>query len=125
MVTILVIEDEAPIRENLQRFLRFEGYAVETAENGAIGLDTLQTTLPDLILCDVMMPVMTGFELLVEVKKNPALATIPFVFLTASAEKDCVEKGLAMGANAYVTKPFELGQVLRLVKEWLNATPER
>ena len=120
MATVLVIEDEAPIRENLERFLALEGYAVESAENGARGMERIRTRRPDLILCDVMMPVKTGFEVLAELRGDPLLARIPFVFLTASAEKDDISKGLDLGAADYVTKPFNLTELAALVRRRLK-----
>lgn len=120
MATVLVIEDETPIRENLGRFLAFEGYSVQSAENGARGMECIRDRRPDLILCDVMMPVMTGFEVLAELRKDPLLAGIPFVFLTASAEKDDISKGLGLGAADYVTKPFNLTELAELVRRRLK-----
>lgn len=120
MATVLVIEDEAPIRENLERFLALEGYAVESAENGARGMECIRARRPDLILCDVMMPVKTGFEVLAELRGDPLLARIPFVFLTASAEKDDISKGLDLGAADYVTKPFNLTELAALVRRRLK-----
>lgn len=119
MATVLVIEDETPIRENLERFLALEGHEVGSAENGARGIESIRARQPDLILCDVMMPVMTGFEVLAELRKDPALAAIPFVFLTASAEKDSISKGLDLGAADYVTKPFNLVELADLVRRRL------
>lgn len=120
MATVLVIEDEAPIRENLERFLALEGYAVESAENGARGMERIRTRRPDLILCDVMMPVKTGFEVLAELRGDPLLARIPFVFITASAEKEDISKGLDLGAADYVTKPFNLTELAALVRRRLK-----
>ena len=120
MATVLVIEDEAPIRENLERFLALEGYAVESAENGARGMERIRTRRPDLILCDVMMPVKTGFEVLAELRRDPLLARIPFVFITASAEKEDISKGLDLGAADYVTKPFNLSELAALVRRRLK-----
>lgn len=120
MATVLVIEDEAPIRENLERFLALEGYAVESAENGARGMERIRTRRPDLILCDVMMPVKTGFEVLAELRGDPLLARIPFVFITASAEKEDISKGLDLGAADYVTKPFKLTELAALVRRRLK-----
>ena len=120
MATVLVIEDEAPIRENLERVLALEGYAVESAENGARGMERIRTRRPDLILCDVMMPVKTGFEVLAELRGDPLLARIPFVFITASAEKEDISKGLDLGAADYVTKPFNLTELAALVRRRLK-----
>jgi CheY-like chemotaxis protein len=123
MATVLVIEDEAPIRENLERFLALEGHVVDSAENGERGMERIRARRPDLILCDVMMPLMTGFEVLAELRRDPALAAIPFVFLTASAEKDNISKGLDLGAADYVTKPFNLLELGALVRRRLAENP--
>lgn len=120
MATVLVIEDETPIRENLERFLAFEGYTVESAGDGRRGMERVRDKRPDLILCDVMMPVMTGFEVLAELRRDPLLARIPFVFLTASAEKDDISRGLGLGAADYVTKPFNLTELAELVRRRLK-----
>lgn len=119
MAKILVIEDETPIRENLQRFLRFEGHEVVCAENGAVGLGKALGESPDLILCDVMMPELTGFDVLAALSANPEWRRVPFIFLTASAEKDSTERGMAMGAHAYVTKPFDLLDLAAKMRAWL------
>lgn len=121
MPKVLVIEDEAPIRENLQRFLRFEGYEVVAAENGAHGLELARSALPDLILCDVMMPELTGFQVLDALLRDSDWRRVPFVFLTASAEKDSIERGVEMGALAYVTKPFDLIELAGKLRQWLDA----
>lgn len=113
--TVLVIEDEAPIRANLLRFLRLEGYATLEAENGRIGVERLRDAHPDLILCDVMMPEMDGFAVLASVRANPATAGIPFVLLTASADIDALERGRSLGVDEYVTKPFVLPELAALV----------
>lgn len=123
MATVLVIEDEQGIRENLERFLQLEGHAVFSAANGRAGLEHIRDHPPDLILCDVMMPEMTGFELLGELRKEPGLARIPFVFITASAEKDDISRGLDLGAADYVTKPFNLVTLADLVRRRLSEAP--
>lgn len=121
MPRVLVIEDEAPIRENLQRFLRFEGYEVTAAENGARGLELARSIAPDLILCDVMMPEMTGFQVLSALAADVEWRRVPFIFLTASAEKDSIERGIEMGALAYVTKPFDLIDLAGKLRQWLGS----
>lgn len=108
MAKVLVIEDEAPIRENLMRFLRLEGHEVLTAENGRIGLDMARAHRPELILCDVMMPEMNGVAVLDAIRSDAELAEVCFIFLTASADAEDVQRGLNRGANEYVTKPFNL-----------------
>ncbi len=116
MPTVLVIEDEAPIRENLVRMLQFEGFTVAAAENGAVGLALARERSPDLILCDVMMPVMNGFEVLHALRADAALAAIPFIYLTASADKENVARGIELGAADYVTKPFNLRELVDLIR---------
>ena len=120
MASILIIEDEPPIRDNLCRFLRLEGHAVFAAENGRRGLELLRDSLPDLIICDVMMPELDGFGLLKILRADPRTAAVPFVFLTASAEKESLEHGQELGANEYVTKPFNLLQLAALIRRRLG-----
>jgi CheY-like chemotaxis protein len=120
MASILIIEDEAPIRDNLRRLVQLEGYDVLEAENGQRGLDLIRTTLPDLILCDVMMPELDGFSLLKILRTDPRTAAVPFVFLTASAEKEDLEHGRALGADEYVTKPFNLLDLAALIRRRLG-----
>lgn len=120
MASILIIEDEAPIRDNLRRFLQLEGYKVFEAENGQRGLDQIRTALPDLIVCDVMMPELDGFSLLKILRADPRTAAVPFVLLTASAEKESLEHGRELGADEYVTKPFNLPQLAALIRRRLG-----
>jgi CheY-like chemotaxis protein len=120
MATILIIEDEAAIRDNLRRFLCLEGHVVREAENGRRGLDLIRASLPDLVLCDVMMPELDGFELLTRLRADPATAAVPFVFLTASAEKEQLQHGRELGADEYVTKPFNLQQLAALIRRRLG-----
>lgn len=118
--TILVIEDEAPIRDNLRRFLALEGYTVAAEANGALGLARALAAPPDLILCDVMMPEKNGFEVLAELRRTPALVQVPFIFLTASADRESVARGIALGAADYVTKPFDLTALAALIRRRLG-----
>lgn len=120
MAVVLVIEDEAPIRDNLRRFLRLEGYAVIEAENGRAGLERALAERPDLILCDVMMPELDGFAVLRRLREEPATKSIPFFFLTASAEKDDNRLGRELGADEYVTKPFVLAELAALLRRRLG-----
>ena len=120
MACILVIDDEAPIRENLVRFLVLEGHQVMQAADGRLGLDAIRTHKPDFILCDVMMPHMDGFEVLAATHADPALRGIPFVFLSASAEPEKLEAALKQGATGYVTKPFNLASLRQLLATQLS-----
>jgi DNA-binding response OmpR family regulator len=121
---ILIIEDEDAIRANLRRFLQMEGHEVVEAADGRAGVEAARERLPDLIICDLMMPELDGFEVLKEVRADPATRRTAFCFLTASAEKDTRHTGLAQGADAYVTKPFELEE-MRAVIARLLASPSR
>lgn len=119
MRKILVIEDNREIRENISELLELEGYSVIEAENGKTGLQLVYEMLPDLILCDIMMPVMNGHEVLEELKQKTYTASIPFIFLTANVEKKEVSAGLEQGAKSYIPKPFETDKLLQEIRRWL------
>nr|WP_295772179.1 response regulator [Rhodoferax sp.] len=123
MARILVIDDEAPIRENLVRFLVLEGHQVLQAADGRLGLEAIRNHKPDFILCDVMMPHLDGFEVLAATHADPALRGIPFVFLSASAEPEKLEAALQQGATGYVTKPFNLANLRQLLATQLTQLP--
>lgn len=115
MTTILVIEDEAPIRDEVIDWLRFEGFRVIYAGNGRIGLELARQNKPDLILCDIAMPEMNGHEVLVEIRSNPDLTHLPFIFLTADADRHAIRKGMNLGADDYLTKPFTHAELLNAI----------
>jgi len=115
MTTILVIEDETPIRENLVALLDAEGYEVISAANGRIGVEMARQRLPDLILCDVLMPELDGHGVYQELHQDPVTALIPFIFLTARATPADLRAGMALGADDYLTKPFTRDDLLRSV----------
>ena len=116
MTTILIIEDDYRLRKNLTELLREEGYETEAAENGAIGLGKAKNIIPDLIISDVLMPEMDGFEVLEELLKDQETADIPFIFLTAKVEKENLRKGMNLGADDYLFKPFGIDELLDAVK---------
>lgn len=120
MSKIIVIEDETHIREEVKDWLQFEGYEVRGAANGQDGLEAIGDDPPDLIICDIAMPVMDGHEVLIEVRSNPQLTMIPFIFLTAAADRDSVRKGMNLGADDYLTKPFTHTEVLNAVQSRLG-----
>jgi CheY-like chemotaxis protein/CRP-like cAMP-binding protein len=120
MKKILVIEDMADVRENLQELLEISGYQVATASDGAEGVDKALEERPDLILCDVMMPRLDGFTVLNILSKRPETADIPFVFLTAKTEKEDFRKGMDLGADDYLTKPFSVEELLNVVETRLK-----
>lgn len=120
MTKVIVIEDEADIRAEVMDWLTFEGYQVIGAENGRVGLEAIYRDRPDLIICDIAMPEVDGHEVLIEVRSNPDLAHIPFVFLTAAADRESFRKGMNMGADDYLTKPFTHAEVLKAVRARLD-----
>lgn len=120
MKTILIIEDNEDIRENIVEILGLNSYSIISADNGRKGLDMAIHQLPDVIICDLMMPELNGYEVLEGLKKNDATSGIPFIFLTASVERVAVETGLSMGAQAYLRKPFESEDLLRAVASALG-----
>lgn len=120
MKTILLIEDNADIRENTAEILELAGYRVLTAENGKLGIALALTDRPDLIICDIMMPVLDGYGVLHIVNKNPDLNGIPFIFLTAKSERIDFRKGMELGADDYLTKPFDDTELLSAVEGRIN-----
>ena len=112
MEKILVIEDEPGVRENLAEILQLAQYEVVVAVDGMEGIELARQHRPDLIICDVMMPRMDGFEVLKTLQANPELATIPLIFLTAMADLENLREGMDLGADDYLTKPFELDELL-------------
>jgi DNA-binding response OmpR family regulator len=113
--TILVIEDEEPIRELIKDILTLEGFDVITASNGKDGLESAIFTLPNLILCDVTMPEFNGYEVLAELQKTFFTQTIPFIFLTARTSTENIRAGMNLGADDYLTKPFDENELLNAI----------
>jgi CRP-like cAMP-binding protein len=120
MKQILLIEDNQDVRENIAEILELAGYQVRTAENGKLGVEAAQAQAPDLIVCDIMMPVLDGYGVLHMLAKQPATASVPFIFLTAKAERSDMRKGMEMGADDYITKPFEEIELLNAVESRLK-----
>ena len=119
MQTVLVIEDEAPLRANIARILSAEGYRVVAAADGDEGVRRVLEERPDLVICDILMPRLDGFGVLAALRSRPETAALPFIFLTASADKDDLARGLKSGANEYVTKPFKIAGLLAAVRRLL------
>ncbi len=122
MKHLLLIEDNNEIRENTAEILELAGYKVRTAENGKIGVELALQEKPDLIICDIMMPVLDGYGVLHLLNKNPDLTGIPFIFLTAKAERSDFRRGMEMGADDYITKPFSDIELLNAVESRLKKT---
>jgi diguanylate cyclase len=115
MRKILVIEDERASRKLLLKLLQVEGFEAIEAENGSIGLQLAKTQCPDLILCDIMMPEMDGYEVLSRLQQEPATAMIPVICLTAQNERADLRRGMELGANDYLTKPFTTAELLSAI----------
>lgn len=120
MKKILLIEDNKEMRENTAEILELASYNVITAINGKIGVETAIKEIPDLIICDIMMPELDGYGVLYLLSKNIRTAGIPFIFLTAKAEKSDLRKGMSMGADDYLTKPFEEMELLNAIETRLK-----
>lgn len=120
MKTILIIEDNNDIRESTAEILELTGYKVLQASNGKTGIDLATQHQPDLILCDIMMPELDGYGVLYTLNKHVDTAAIPFIFLTAKAERVDFRKGMEMGADDYLTKPFDDIELLNAVEGRLN-----
>ena len=115
MTKILVIEDDVTVKENVIDILQEESFQALDASNGLIGVKLAQEHQPDLILCDVRMPSMDGYEVLKRLKKNRATASIPFIFITSKTSRQSLRKGMDLGADDYLTKPFTPKELLRAI----------
>ena len=115
MKTILVIEDEPAMRNNLRDILELENFRCLTAVNGREGVDVARREVPDLILCDVMMPELDGYGALTALREDPATARIPFIFLTAKGERSDVRAGMNLGADDYLVKPTHVDDLLEAI----------
>lgn len=120
MKKILLIEDNPEVRENTAEILSLANYEVHTAENGKVGVEMATREKPDLIICDIMMPELDGYGVLHILSKKPETASIPFIFLTAKTEKADIRKGMTLGADDYLTKPFDDTDLLNAVEARLN-----
>lgn len=112
MKKVLIIEDNEDVRENTADILELAGYSIATAENGKIGVKKAKELLPDVIVCDIMMPELDGYEVLQALTKTAKTASIPFIFLTAKIDKIDMRKGMNLGADDYLTKPFTENELL-------------
>lgn len=117
---ILLIEDGDSLRESIVEILTFEGMVVITAENGQVGIDKAKEHLPDLILCDITMPLKDGYEVLDELSHDIDLKDIPFIFLTAKVTTENVRGGMILGADDYITKPFKSDLLVSSIKSRLK-----
>lgn len=118
--TVLIIEDNEDIRESTAEILKLADYQVYTAENGKKGLELAQNHQPDIILCDIMMPELDGYGVLYMLNKNEQTASIPFIFITAKTERVDMRRGMEMGADDYLTKPFGDMELLNAIETRLQ-----
>ena len=124
MGKILVIEDEEALRHTILDLLEMENHQAVAAENGLSGLSLTRKEQPDLVICDVMMPELDGYDVLKSLRADVATAKLPFLLLSAKATKADLGYGLSLGATAYLTKPFTLTELLEVINSCLayNAT---
>lgn len=120
MKKILVIEDDANIRESLIELLEMKSFNLLSADNGTEGLKIAQAQLPDLILCDVMMPGMNGYEVVEAIRKDSRFINLPFIFLSAKAMDSDIKHAKSLGANSYLTKPFRAQELFSVVDDLLK-----
>jgi two-component system, sensor histidine kinase and response regulator len=120
MKKILVVEDAQALRRDIVEMLSYEGYDVQGAENGLVGVQRARDYQPNLIICDIMMPLMDGFGVLDELRKDRSTAKIPFIFLTARTERNDMRQGMELGANDYLTKPFTANELIKTVQARLS-----
>lgn len=124
MQIILVIEDERAIRSNLVKILTHSGFQVLAAENGSIGIDLAKTHLPDLIICDILMPEVDGYEVLTALRHCPETVSIPFIFLSAKVDRSDIRQGMNLGADDYLTKPFTAREMIETIHSRLSKKAE-
>jgi signal transduction histidine kinase len=127
MSRVLVVEDEDAVRANLVELLEAEGFGVLQAGNGLTGLTLAQEHRPDVILCDIMMPDLDGYEVLASLRQEPSTASLPFIFLTAKADRSDMRQGMNLGADDYLVKPFTRAELLSAITTRLarDATTRR
>ncbi len=117
---VLIIEDNDDIREGTTEMLDLAGYETINAKNGKIGVELAVKNIPDIILCDIMMPELDGYGVLYLLQKNPKTVNIPFIFMTAKAERADMRKGMEMGADDYLTKPFDDVELFNAIESRLK-----
>jgi DNA-binding response OmpR family regulator len=119
---VLIVEDTLAIREEIFDILMMEGYEVFQAENGRVGFEIALKKKPDLIISDILMPEMNGFEMFDKLQKNDETKNIPLIFLSAKGEQQDISAGMKLGAENYLTKPINVTDLLHVIKNKFNDT---
>lgn len=122
-VKILIIDDDDLLRGNIQDLLELEGHTVCSAADGRQGIQAMSVFCPDLVLCDIMMRDLDGYEVLRTLRADARLASTPLIFLTARAEKSDIQAGIQQGASAYITKPFTRNQLIGAIETVTGSGP--
>lgn len=122
--SILLVDDDPAIRKILSLSLEMEGFVIYQASNGEEALEAIDSTIPDLVILDVMMPKMNGFEVLKNVRASPKTEDLPVVMLTARSSQEDVWEGWREGVDYYMTKPFDIEELLRFVERILTEPSE-
>ena len=122
MIKVLVIEDDRLTRDIILNLLLVREISAIAAADGRAGLKLAQEVIPDLILCDVRMPELSGYDVLAALRQDSTTATIPLIFLTAETNQDAIERGQQLGANGYLNKPFTSAELLSAIAPYLSKT---
>ena len=120
MTKVLVIEDERYLLEDITELLQYTDFEVQSASSGKEGLTLVRDYAPDLIICDIMMPDIDGYEVLEQIRSSPDTANTPFIFLTAKADRELMRQGMELGADDYLTKPFTSAELLSAINTRLR-----
>ncbi|HAA30290.1 MAG TPA: response regulator [Cyanobacteria bacterium UBA8553] len=120
MTKVLVIENEEILRESVLNILKMRGFSAVGAENGRRGLQLAREFVPDLILCDVKMPEMDGYEVLTALRQDPITTTLSFIFITGETIENVIRQGQMLGANGYLKKPFSTAQLIEAINQGLG-----
>ena len=122
MKKILIIEDEKPLRDEIAGWLIFEGFQAIVADDGIVGLDLIKTDQPDLILCDIMMPGLDGYSLIAKLRESPVGYNTPVILMSALSERKNIRKGMSLGADDYLTKPFTRSELFQAIHARLKGS---
>lgn len=120
MTKVLVIENEQILRESILNILKIRGFSAIGAEDGHRGLQLAKEFVPDLILCDVRMPELDGYEVLAALRQDSITAMLPFIFITAETMQNVVRQGQMLGANGYLKKPFSTAELIEAITQGLR-----